>query len=256
MPESALPPIPDTFRWTRHPWGQVLECVPLGDAASHGWTTRQLALQGDEATVASSWELLAAAAGRPAPAVRHLKQVHGARVIVADTLPSGETPEADAAVSTDARWVLAVRTADCVPILLADTHSGAVAAVHAGWRGSAAGIVSETVRHLAATARTGPESVVAGVGPSIGPCCYRVGAELVEAFERRGHEPHRWFAERDGLYLDLWRATRDQLLAAGVRDDRIHVARLCTACHERWFHSYRRDGAAAGRLVGYIRRRD
>ena len=188
--------------------------------------------------------------------MRHLKQVHGARVVHTEWPADAEPPEADAAVSTDSWRVLSVRTADCVPLLLADARSGAVAAVHAGWRGSAAGIVARAVRRLVDTAGAGPADVVAAVGPSIGPCCYRVGAELVEAFERGGHDAGAWFSERDGLYLDLWRATRDQLLAAGVRDDRTHIAGLCTACHEPWFHSYRRDGAAAGRLVGYIRRRD
>jgi YfiH family protein len=255
MAESGLPPIPPSFRWTRRSWGHALECVPLAAAAPHGWTTRQLKFPRN-GTADASWEVLAASVGRTASAVRHLKQVHGARVVHAEWPADVEALGADAVVSTDSRRVLSVRTADCVPLLLADARSGAVAAVHAGWRGSAAGVVAGAVHRLLEIAGSSADEVVAAVGPSIGPCCYRVGPELVGAFERGGHDVRAWFSQRDGLYLDLWRATRDQLVAAGVRDDRTHIAALCTACHEPWFHSYRRDGAAAGRLVGYIRRRD
>ena len=93
-------------------------------------------------------------------------------------------------------------------------------------------------------------------GPSIGPCCYTVGAELMEAFRGAGQDHAdlgRWFRHGERLQLDLWTANRDQLEAAGVPASAIHVSGLCTACHPDWFYSYRREGAAAGRLVGFIR---
>jgi polyphenol oxidase len=254
MLHPDLPTVPHTFRWMRHAWGHALQCVPLSETALHGWTTRQLALHGNGASGAS-WEALASSVGRPASAVRQLRQVHGAHVVVAESGSGDGVPEADGIISADPQWVLAVRVADCVPILMADARSGAVAAVHAGWRGTAAGIAGEAVRNLTARAGTDPADIVAAVGPSIGPCCYRVGAELVDAFQAGGHDPRAWFTGRDRLRLDLWAASRDQLLASGIPEERIHLAGLCTACHENWFHSYRRDGAAAGRLVGYIRRR-
>jgi hypothetical protein len=101
-----------------------------------------------------------------------------------------------------------------------------------------------------------PADLVAAVGPSIGPCCYQVREALVDAFRRAGHAPgdlERWFTADGGLRLDLWRANRDQLEAAGLHRDRVHVAGLCTATHGELFHSYRRDGPSTGRLAAAIR---
>jgi copper oxidase (laccase) domain-containing protein len=99
--------------------------------------------------------------------------------------------------------------------------------------------------------------VTAALGPSIGPCCYRVGPELRAAFETAGWSPSeldRWFTTRAGdLYLDLWQANVDQLQLAGLAASNISASRLCTACHPAWFDSYRRDGAGTGRMVGFIR---
>jgi copper oxidase (laccase) domain-containing protein len=102
-----------------------------------------------------------------------------------------------------------------------------------------------------------PVDLCAAIGPSIGPCCYEVGAELIDAFRLAGHTQEQvaaWFHRRNGSwYLDLWRANADQLAAAGVPRSAIHLSRLCTACHPVWFDSYRRDGASTGRLAAYIR---
>jgi len=97
---------------------------------------------------------------------------------------------------------------------------------------------------------------VAAIGPSIGPCCYEVGAELRDRFRDSGwtRAGDDWFEHRAGRwYLDLWRANFDQLLKAGVLPESIHLSRLCTSCHPDWFPSYRRDGPGAGRLAGLIR---
>jgi polyphenol oxidase len=172
--------------------------------------------------------------------------------------PAGcDTPQADIAVSADADRVVVVQVADCVPLLMADAAGRAVAASHAGWRGTAAGVAAVTAQHL--TSRFGIEagSLRAGIGPSIGPCCYQVGDELPGAFLDAGwsrSDTGRWFSARDGrLYLDLWRANADQLEQAGVPAAQVSVSRLCTACHADWFCSYRREGAGTGRLAGYIR---
>jgi YfiH family protein len=145
-----------------------------------------------------------------------------------------------------------VRVADCVPILLADHHTGAIAAVHAGWKGTAAGAAVIAVRALASRYGTRPENVIAGVGPSIGPCCYEVGSDLAGHFSSHA-EASNWFTRDAKPHLDLWRATRDQLARAGVPPRQIHVCALCTFDHPALFHSYRRDGNNAGRLVAAIR---
>ena len=152
---------------------------------------------------------------------------------------------------------LAVVTADCVPILLADPVTGAVAAVHAGWRGTAADVAGAAVAALTREYAVAGADLVAAIGPSIGACCYDVGEELLEAFAVAGHDSAAradWFARDDTgrLRLDLWAANRDLLLHAGLRPDRVHVAGLCTKTHLDWFESYRADGPQAGRLAAII----
>jgi YfiH family protein len=195
------------------------------------------------------------------------KQVHGRTVVVmrdGDAVPAA-APEADAFVSSNPDIAVAIRVADCVPLLMADRRRGVVAAVHAGWRGTAAGAAVAALDALEREFGTQPADVVAAIGPSIGPCCYEVGSELVDAFAAAGHERSlidRWFLapapergsrERPKLRLDVVGANRDQLLLAGVPEAHIHVSGLCTAMHLDVLTSYRVEKDAAGRLAGVIR---
>jgi YfiH family protein len=173
--------------------------------------------------------------------------------------------EGDALVSDDPSVALAVRTADCAPILLADAETGAAGAVHAGWRGTAAGIVSATIREMKEAFGTSPANLVVAIGPTIASCCYEVGPELVDAFAAQGHERYlidRWFVSppprrgersRATLRLDLIGSNRDQLILSGVPEGAIHACGLCTANHLDVLTSYRAEGGAAGRLAGLIR---
>lgn len=256
-----LPDIPATFRWTVEPWGPALRCRPLEDVAPHLFTTRQLDLSADEGYRA----LAASLGGRD---VVTLTQVHGAVVTVirrGDRRPHGR-PEADVLVSDDPDAALAVRAADCVPLLMADPVTGTVAAVHAGWRGTAARAAVAALGALRREFGVEPSRVIAAIGPSIGPCCYEVGAELVDAFAAAGHERYlieRWFAtpppprgSRPGpgrrLRLDVAGANRDLLVLAGVSGSNIHLAGLCTAMHLRLLTSYRAEKENAGRIAGVI----
>jgi hypothetical protein len=224
----------------------------------HGWTTRQLQLRGTSDVERAGWARVAAAArAEPAMVVR-LRQVHGHTVLDADSRKNGAI-EADAAVSRNPARVLTVQTADCVPILLADERSGAVAVAHAGWRGTAAGVCREAAQRLISVAGSEPAALAAALGPSIGPCCYEVGPELIDRFSETGWATRvgDWFERRAGrLYFDLPRANRDQLIGSGLPASSVHVSGLCTSCHRDWFPSYRRDGAGAGRLAGFIRAAD
>ena len=178
-----------------------------------------------------------------------------------DSLPS-VAPEADAFVSDRADVAVAVRVADCVPLLMADRARGVVAAVHAGWRGTAARAAVAALDALDREFGTKPADVVVAIGPSIGPCCYEVGSELVDAFAAAGHERHlidRWFLapapprgsrERPKLRLDVAGANRDQLILAGVPEEHIHSSGLCTAMHLDVLTSYRAEKENAGRLAG------
>lgn len=251
-------------------WGAALRCRPLADFARHCFSTRELALEGARADDPARWQDLARALGVELDSLVRMRQVHRADVFEAGrengigrvfprpstgkTLPTpfSDWPEADIAVTDDPSLALSVRAADCVPILLADRRTGAVAAVHAGWKGTAAGAAIVAVQSLTSRYGTHPGDVIAAVGPSIGPCCYEVGTDLASHFSSHP-QASNWFTRQAKPHLDLWRATREQLARAGVPPQQIHVCALCTFDHPALFHSYRRDGANAGRLVAAIR---
>jgi len=255
----TLPAVPDTFYWTDSPCGPALKCRPLDGTARHLFTTRELQLSFDGA-----WERIAEALG--VGQVAGLNQIHGRDVISLrrDSPRSTRPCSGDALVSNDARVAVAVRVADCVPLLLADPRSGAVAAVHAGWRGTAAGVTTAAVDALTREFGTKPADLIVAIGPSIGACCYEVGSELVDAFAAAGHPRYlidRWFVvppaprgsrERPALRLDVAGANRDQLVLAGVREENVFLCGLCTAMHLDVLTSYRAEKERAGRLVGAI----
>jgi YfiH family protein len=253
----TLPAVPDSFHWTHEFWGPALRCRPLEVVAPHLFTTRQ-----PELSSHADWERLAAAVG--ATHVATLTQVHGRdAVVVRAELSAGSRqgpgrPAADILVSQDSETALAVRAADCVPLLIADPDTGAVAAVHAGWRGTAAGAATAAVEALAREFGTRPRNLIAAIGPSIGACCYEVGPELIDAFLAAGHSRERvarWFMTPAHARprLDTWAANRDQLMSAGVLEDNIHISGLCTASNVDVFPSYRVEKERTGRLVGVIR---
>jgi hypothetical protein len=257
-------PIGD-IEWIAQPWGRVLRVPALADVAEHFFTDRQLRLRGP-GTEELEWGLVARAIGVEPGRLFRPRQVHGRSVVF---LPrgcegghfgGGRRPEADALISDDPSRALAVQVADCVPILIADPRTGAVAAVHAGWRGTAAGVVQAAVAGLEACCGTRTAGLVAALGPSIGPCCYEVGPEVAEAFRAAGHRDtlvENWFRRGPGLRfrLDLWMATRDQLMSAGVEPRHVHIVGMCTAHDTARFHSYRAEGNGTGRMAAVIRAR-
>jgi hypothetical protein len=260
----TLPAVPESFHWTETALGFVLKCEPLESIAPHLFTTRNVPIGSPE-----EWNAVARLIG--ATHAITLNQVHGRdAVIVERGRPRpADRPAADLLVSTDPTVAIAVRAADCVPLLIADPQTGAVAAVHAGWRGTAAGATSAAVDALVRHCHASPERIVAAIGPSIGVCCYEVGSELVDAFAAAGHARHlidRWFTVGDRgvgsgdwktgkLYLDIAGANRDQLVLAGIPESQIHVSGLCTAMHLDILTSYRVEKERAGRIAGVIRAR-
>ena len=156
-----------------------------------------------------------AAAGAVGWPVLKLKQVHSGIVrVMEDTSAAGEAVEGDAAITSLTGVLLSVQTADCVPILLADSRARAVAAVHAGWRGTAANIVETTVRELERHYSVEPQDIVAAIGPHIGVCCYEIGEEVVEAIRESSAIERR--PEWPKPHLNLAEANRRQLSRAGV----------------------------------------
>jgi YfiH family protein len=169
-------------------------------------------------------------------------QVHSARVLTSSEAVG--RPDADALITNTPGVIIGVKTADCVPVLLADPVHRAVAAVHAGWRGTAASIVQAAIRRMSQEYGTRPEDLHAMIGPSIGSCCYEVGPEVAAEFGIRVLSRVR---------LDLWQLNRKQLEAAGLNPANIELLEECTRCDAERYHSYRRDGAAAGRMLSWIR---
>jgi purine-nucleoside/S-methyl-5'-thioadenosine phosphorylase / adenosine deaminase len=177
-----------------------------------------------------------------------LRQVHSDRVLHACGL-TDRCCEGDALVSDVAGLSIGVRTADCVPILLIDVEHRAVAAVHAGWRGTAAGIVSRAFETMRARFATDVDSVHAAIGPAIQACCYEVGPEVVARLAPLFPE---WPAEPGRRKVDLPEANRRHLLSAGIAADRIYDCGLCTYCQADLFFSYRRDPKDPGRMLSAI----
>jgi hypothetical protein len=177
-----------------------------------------------------------------------LKQIHSDIVLEA-TLPADRFAEGDALISLPPGPVVGVRTADCVPVLIADSRTRAVAAVHAGWRGSAADIASRAVRELITHFGSRAEDLHAAVGPSIGPCCYEVGADVARRF---GTCRPEWHEGEGATKIDLPAVNEAQLRRAGVQD--VWVARECTFCMPEKYFSYRREKDEAGRMISFIGR--
>jgi len=176
-----------------------------------------------------------------------LAQVHGSAVHVADAPMPDAPPVADAAVTRTRNVVLAVQSADCLPVLLADRDGAAIAVAHAGWRGLAAGVVDNAVRALAVA----PEHVVAWLGPAIGPDAFEVGADVRDAFVAADvravtafhpKSPGKWWA-------DLYALARQRLARCGVRE--VYGGGACTYAEPARFFSYRRDGET-GRMAALL----
>lgn len=255
-----LPPVPESFYWTQEAWGAALRCRPLEPLAPHLFTSRHLSLSSP-----ADYAPLAQAIG--VERVATLTQVHGAAVsVVRRGAPVPHAPpEADVFVSDSATVAVAVRAADCAPLLMADCRTGAVAAVHAGWRGTAARAGVAAIEAMQREFGTRPADLVVALGPSIGPCCYQVGSELVDAFAAAGHERYlidRWFPtpppprgsrQRPQLRLDVAGANRDQLILAGVPEEQVFSVGLCTAEHLDVLTSFRAEKERAGRMAGVIR---
>jgi len=187
------------------------------------------------------------------------KQVHGTCVAFVGERRTLAPAEADAVVCDRPGQRVAVVTADCVPILLAARDGRAVAAIHAGWRGLAAGVVGAGVRALAARCG-GPPRLVAAIGPYIGPCCYEVDAPVIDALRAAfagDLDAALSGAPAGHAMLDLGRLVVRGLLSEGLRPEAVgSLAGACTCCDPERFHSYRRDGARAGRLVHFIAARN
>lgn len=183
-------------------------------------------------------------------------QVHGVdvHVVRAPANAQPDTFRADALTTRLPNILLGVKTADCVPVLLGDPRTKACAAVHAGWRGTLAGIVAHTVKLMADEFGSDPADLRAAIGPAALGCCYEVGPEVVDAFVRQDRHAETLFTptQHNHALVDLHEANRRQLVAAGLDAGRVHAAPLCTMCRTDLFFSYRREPHPSGRSLSVI----
>ena len=203
-----------------------------------------------------------------------LKQIHSDVIHLIEAAPQ-EPCKGDASATNRPGLLLGVQTADCVPILLVDPKKRAIAAIHAGWRGTLARIAEKAIGQMQMHFATKPAGLLATIGPSIGPCCYEVGTEVATQFQsqfadapdlfdefRTGDEPNpvQWLnmmppghqPPPKNVHLDLKKANRAQLLATGLPPQNIFTSDLCTACRPDLLFSYRKQGSQSGRLLSVI----
>jgi len=203
---------------------------------------------GDEASaVERNWAALRQETGL---SFARVSQVHGCRAVRRDdAAPSDE--EADAVVTARPGVAACVLTADCVPLLIGDPRTGAVAAAHAGWRGTLAGAAARAIELLERDFGARPENLLVAIGPAIGPCCYEVSPGLAERFVSEIGPAVAMVHPRTPR-VDLWTANETLVRRCGVPAERIEIIDRCTACDAESFFSHRRDGARTGRQVGFI----
>jgi hypothetical protein len=241
-----------------------------------GFTTED-----DRETVARNRRLFTqAVSGDPSTPLADVHQIHSNLVLLASSADaSREKPRrADGLMTDEPDLLVSVRTADCIPILVADRKRHAVAAFHAGWRGTVQRIVESGIGRMRLQFGSRPEDLVAAIGPGIGPCCYSVGEEVLSSFESqfayarelfrevydsdpvRTKYPMLFMTQRapghseigPSLHLNLVEANRRQLLAAGLKPRAIHLVGGCTSCHREMFFSHRGSGGHAGRMMSTI----
>ena len=270
--------------------GFALVCTPLEPFANHLFTTRAWRIGAQppllpkpptageaSGAAADGWDDVASAMGVVPHNLVRVHQVHGRAIFVhrrEDQTPV-PAPDADIIITGDSAVALAVQTADCVALLMADPRTGAVAAAHAGWRGLAAAVPIAAVESLVREFGTRPSDLIVAAGPAIGACCYEVGADVRQRFGATGFPKaltDRWFRPQPGgtarnpsmdrlrhtrragrWFFDGWCATIDELETAGVPSARVHLAELCTSSHADAFCSYRRDGKGTGRIAAVIK---
>lgn len=247
----------------------VLSARVLAGAARirHGFSTRAYVRGGgdfdlrpraeDPAGTARNRAAFTRALGLAGAPLVTLGQTHEARIFEVESAHAvpGEPPAGFDAVITDVPGVvIAIGTADCLPVLIADPARAAVGAVHAGWRSAARGLPALTVRRMGERYGSRPVELVVALGPAIGPCCFEVGEEVIDGLAASAPAPERWVVRAPGRkpHVDLALATSLALEAAGVRAEAIERVPGCTRCDAARFFSFRREGAATGRQLSAI----
>ena len=189
-----------------------------------------------------------------------IKQIHSSVVHILGRYSAEEQIDlqGDGMITDQPGLLLGIQTADCIPVLVIDRKRRAIAAFHAGWRGTVNRIVEQGVAEMRSSFASAPEDLSAAIGPGIGSCCYRVGEEVWSAFTSKFRYGGELFsqplnsADPETLLLDLAEANRRQLLGSGLADSSIYSAHECTACNTQRFFSYRAEHGLTGRMLSVV----
>jgi polyphenol oxidase len=231
---------------------ELLQCPALADeGVPHGFTLRTGGF-GARGNGPADGEKLRHGLGFERFASMH--QVHGNEVRVIDGNGAPLRNKCDGIATNEPGVGLVVESADCIPLLLWASKARAVGAVHAGWRGTLAGIASRAISRVQESFGAAPEELVAVLGPSIRVCCYEVGDDVITAFSESGRDVGRMSrpGPRGRRHLDLVEENRLQLEASGVPLERVFDSGLCTRCENDRFYSFRGEGEGVGRIFGVI----
>ncbi len=235
-------------------------CTRAGGASKEDYKSLNMSFrEGDEELrVLANWDKLSSAFDIPLENFLVLNQVHGDNIFEikphGDYFTSRDALNYDAIVTTRTNLAICIKTADCVPVFLVDRVKKVIAAVHAGWRGTALGITAKVARLMQNSYGSLPADILAAIGPSIGDCCYEVDKTAADAFHNHkdvsaflhpGKRKGRWM-------LDLVEANRRQLLDSGIPESNVEAAELCTVCHQKAFFSHRGSGGVTGRQINFV----
>lgn len=219
----------------------------LGGVSQRGFGMNLSYKTGDDPdNVAKNRSIFFGGLGLSAEAVAIPGQIHGDKIHYATS--GGDYPGYDALLTDRRGLFLAVTIADCTPIFLHDRAKQLIAAVHSGWRGTEKQILGKVLDCMIGEHFSDPGDIYAFIGPSAGACCYRVGEEVAEKFDRK----YVTFEVAENPRLDLVSANYDMLVRHGVEGEHIEIMGGCTICNPEKYHSYRRDGEASGRMMGVI----
>ena len=235
-------------------------CTRLGGASRKDYASLNMSFrQGDaEDKVLQNWGRLAEVFDIPIEQFFVVNQVHGDGIFVikpqGSYFPSRADLDYDAIVTTRKGLAICIKTADCVPVFIVDQVQRVIAAVHAGWRGSAAEISAKVIRLLQNRYGSRPQDILAAIGPAIGICCYEVDSAVAKSFARQKNNEAFLFPAASGnkWMLDLAEANRRQIIDCGIPEKNIELSGYCTSCRQDLFFSHRGSGGTTGRQINFM----
>lgn len=176
-----------------------------------------------------------------------VNQIHGKNLRIIDETANNEILEYDGLITNNSGKALVTCYADCVPLLFFDSMKKVIASVHSGWKGTIAEIGKNTIKIMEEKYNSNPKDILVSIGPSIGVCCFEVSKDVWEKFNNKF--PTSTTKENK---VDLWKANKEQLINAGIKESNIEISEICTCCNKNKFYSYRSGDKEKGRFAAYI----